>query len=141
MIEVEAKQIGFYGNRRRYPKGHAKYETFLVDKVDGSWMRVVEVKEKPTLAELNQDGEQSPSAPQDGQTFVNDNEPATVNESNGEVPLSRMKKDDLIAISVERGLSENVDLTQLNRSQLIGLIQESYEAEQSTSAPETEDNQ
>jgi hypothetical protein len=135
MIEVEAKEIGFYGNRRRYPKGHAKHETFIVDKVDGSWMQVVKKIDKPTLAELNQGGEQSPPAPQDGASEGGDNESDTTGtDDQGIGALSRKKKDDLVAIAVERGLSENVDLTQLNRNQLIALIQESYEAEQSPPA-------
>lgn len=121
MIEVEAKQIGFYGNRRRYPVGHAKHESFLVNKVDGEWMRVVEKKEKPNFVELNQDGAKASSAPQD-------------DAAEASIPLIRMKKDDLISIAVERRLSENVDLTQLNRNQLIGLIQESGQPEDGAEA-------
>lgn len=125
MVEVEAKTLGFYENRRRYPKGHPKHETFFVEKVDGAWMEEVKSAQKISIAELNHSGEKSPLP-------LNSNDVADKKQT----PLMQKKKDELLLLATESGIGENIDLLQLNRSQLIALIQEQAEQEIKTNQGE-----
>lgn len=156
MIKVEATKLGFYGNRRRYPKGHPKFETFSVKEVDGSWMKPVATKEvnpdesneenpeeteSSKVVEPNQGGEQSPpqqtdSVGQDGegsQQELDQNDTPEEDEKSAEKlsesQLRKLKKDDLIAKASELGLSENINLVEFTNAQLIDLILEAYEQE------------